>query len=263
MFRKSILIAMSVSLLAGSVLQTASAQPYGGRDNGRDYGRGNGRDYGRGNSGTSYDEAYADGYHHGWDDFRTKAPFNDRSAGVNYNYNQATRGQDPRRNNDPDQRWQQQYQRQYSYQDDNYYRECRTKTDPGGIIAGALIGGLLGNALGGGGRRGGNSGVATIAGVVLGGVAGASLTRSMDCDDRSYAYNTYYTGFNSGRAGVPYQWRNPGNGHYGEFQVNDYYSDQVGFRCANFTQQIYIDGRPQAGSGRACQQPDGTWAVVG
>jgi surface antigen len=251
MIRKSILIAMSASLLAGSVFQTASAQPYNGR----------------GNSGPSTDDAYADGYHHGWDDFRTKAPFNDRSAGVNYNYQMApppppSRGPDPRRNDDPDQRWQQQYQRQYSYQDDNYYRECRTKTDPAGVIAGALIGGLLGNALGSGGRRG-NSGVATIAGVVLGGALGASLTKSMDCDDRSYAYNTYYTGFNSGRAGVPYQWRNPGNGHYGEFRVNDYYSDPVGFRCANFTQQIYINNRPQAGSGRACQQPDGTWAVVG
>jgi surface antigen len=247
MIRKSILIAISASLLTGSVLQTANAQPYNARG--------------------SNDDAYAEGYHHGWDDFRTKAPFNDRGAGVNYNYNyqppQQQRGPDPRgRNDDPGQRWQQQYQRQYTYQDDNYYRECRTKTDPGGVIAGALIGGLLGNALGSSGRRG-NSGAATIAGVVLGGVAGAALTKSMDCEDRSYAYNTYYTGFNSGRAGVPYQWRNPGNGHYGEFRVNDYYSDPVGFRCANFTQQIYINNRPQAGSGRACQQPDGTWAIVG
>ncbi len=139
MIRKSILIAMSASLLAGSVLQTASAQSFNGRDNGR------------GNSGPSYEDGYAEGYHHGWDDHRTKAPFNDRSAGVNYNYRQAVT---PSRNDDPDQRWRQQYQRQYSYQDDNYYRECRTKTDPGGVIAGALIGGLLGNALGGSGRRG-------------------------------------------------------------------------------------------------------------
>ncbi len=256
MFRKSMIVAMSAALLAGSAFQSAGAQPF-------DDGRGNnGRgDNGRGNSAPSYEQGYADGYHHGWDDFRTKAPFNDRgtiSAPVNFPPSP------PMRNDDPAARWQQQYQRQYSYQDDNYYRECRTQTDPGGVIAGALIGGILGNALTGGGR--GNSGgraAGTIAGVVLGGALGASLTRNLDCNDRSYAYNSYYNGFNSGRAGVPFQWRNPDNGHYGEFRVNDYYNDQGGFRCANFAQQTYISRRPQAATGRACQQPDGTWAVIG
>jgi len=241
MFSKSIIAAIGTALMAGSAFQTAGAQPYNN---------------GRGNSGPSYEQGYADGYHHGWDDFRTKAPFNDRgvySPPVNF-------PQRPdMRNDDAARRWQSQYQRQYSYQDDNYYRECRTKSDPGGIIAGALIGGILGNAVSG---RGSGQAVGTIAGVVLGGALGASLTRNMDCDDRSYAYNTYYNGFNSGRAGVPYQWRNPSNGHYGDFRVNDYYNDQGGFRCANFAQQIYIGRRPQTATGRACQQPDGTWAVI-
>ena len=242
MFRKSVVFAISTTAMAGSIFQPAGAQPYNDR---------------RGNSEPSYEQGYADGYHHGWDDFRTKAPFNDRgvySPPVNFT---------PRpdmRNDDAARRWRDQYQRQYSYQDDNYYRECRTQSDPGGIIAGALIGGILGNAVSG---RGGGQAVGTIAGVVLGGALGASLTRNMDCNDRSYAYNTYYSGFNSGRAGVPYQWRNPSNGHYGDFRVNDYYNDQGGFRCANFAQEIYIRGRPQTATGRACQQPDGTWAIVG
>ena len=129
---------------------------------------------------------------------------------------------------------------------------------PAGVIAGALIGGLLGNAAGRGGGRGG----ATVAGVVVGGALGAALTRNLDCEDRSYAYKTYYDGFNAGRPNAAYQWRNPKNGHSGDFRVGDYYSDPDGFRCANYTQQIFIDGRPQAASGRACQQPDGTWAIV-
>ena len=250
MFRISILVAVSAALMAGSAFQTAGAQPFND-------GRGND---GRGNSGPSYDQAYADGYHHGWDDFRTKAPFNDHgvySPPVNF-------PQRPdMRNDDFARRWQDQYQRQYTYQDDNYYRECRTQSDPGGIIAGALIGGILGNAISSGGRgNGGGQAVGTIAGVVLGGALGASLTRNMDCNDRSYAYNTYYNGFNSGRAGVPYQWRNPSNGHYGDFRVNDYYNDQGGFRCANFAQQVTINRRSQNANGRACQQPDGTWAVI-
>ena len=160
---------------------------------------------------------------------------------------------------DQRQSWRQRYQREYSYQDDNYYRQCRTQVDPAGVIAGALIGGLLGNAMAG--RRGGRA-APTIAGVVIGGALGAALTKNLNCEDQSYAYNTYYNGFNSGRTNVPYQWRNPSSGNYGEVRVDNYYSDPGGFRCAQFNQQIFIHGRPQTGTGRACQQPDGTWAIV-
>jgi len=155
-------------------------------------------------------------------------------------------------------RWQQRYSRTYSYNDDVYYRECRNSSDPAGVIAGALIGGLLGNAIGQGGGRTG----ATVAGVIVGGAVGAALTSNLDCEDRSYAYKSYYDGFNSGRPGSRYEWRNPRNDHRGEFRVDDYYNDPEGFRCANFSQTIYISGRPQETRGRACRQPDGTWAVV-
>jgi surface antigen len=116
----------------------------------------------------------------------------------------------------------------------------------------------LGNAVGRGRGRTG----ATVAGVVVGGALGAALTRKLDCEDRSYAYKTYYDGFNAGRPNSEYRWRNPNNGHYGTFRVVDYVDDPHGFRCANYTQQIFIDGRPEAARGRACQQPDGTWTIV-
>ena len=154
-------------------------------------------------------------------------------------------------------RWSRRYSRSYSYNDDIYYRECRNSPDPAGVIAGALIGGLIGNAAGQG-RAG-----ATIAGVVVGGTVGAALTSNLDCEDRSYAYRTYYDGFNSGRPGSRYQWQNPRNDHRGEFRVGTYYNDPDGFRCANFTQTIYVQGRPQQARGRACRQPDGTWTIVG
>jgi surface antigen len=157
-----------------------------------------------------------------------------------------------------DERWRQRYSRTYSYNDDVYYRECRTGPDPAGVIAGALIGGLIGNAIGGRGNRTGP----TVAGVVVGGALGAALTSNLDCEDRSYAYRTYYDGFNSGRPGARYEWRNPRNDHRGELRVDRYYNDPDGFRCANFTQTVYIDGRPREVRGRACRQPDGTWAVV-
>ncbi len=70
------------------------------------------------------------------------------------------------------------------------------RQDPAGILAGGLIGGLLGNAAGHGHNRTGT----TFAGVnIFGGAIGAALTSNMECEDRSYAYRTYYDGFNAGR----------------------------------------------------------------
>ena len=157
---------------------------------------------------------------------------------------------------DRDQLWQQRYSRQYTYSDDVYYQQCRNTPDPAGVIVGALIGGLLGNAAGSG-RTG-----STLAGVIVGGAVGAALTSNLDCEDRSYAYKSYYDGFNAGRPNAVYRWSNPRNDHRGEFRVVDYYNDPAGFRCSNYSQTIYIDGRPQEARGRACRQPDGTWAIV-
>jgi len=156
-----------------------------------------------------------------------------------------------------DQRWDQRYAQRYTYNDDLYYRECRNKADPAGVLLGAIIGGLIGNAAGGDRDR-----AATIAGVIIGGAVGAKLTGSLDCADRSYAYRSYYDGFNSGRPGSRYSWRNPANNHRGDVVVGNYYNDRSGFRCTTFTQTIYIQGRPQVATGRACRQPDGSWAVV-
>jgi Ni/Co efflux regulator RcnB/surface antigen len=158
---------------------------------------------------------------------------------------------------DRDDRWRQRYSRDYSYNDDVYYQQCRRSPDPAGILVGGLIGGLLGNSAG----RGGNRTGATIAGVIVGGAVGGALTRNMDCEDRSYAYRTYYNGFNSGRPGN-YQWRNPRNDNRGEFRIGGYYNDPYGFRCARFDQATYIQGRAYRADGVACRQPDGSWAVV-
>jgi len=157
-----------------------------------------------------------------------------------------------------DQRWNQHYSRTYTYNDDIYYRECRNSPDPAGVLIGALIGGLLGNAAG----RGDNRTSATMAGVIVGGVVGAALTKDLDCEDRSYAYKTYYDGFNAGRPNATYRWQNPRNDHRGDFRVGTYYNDPSGFRCATYTQVIYIQGRPQEARGRACRQPDGVWTIV-
>ena len=162
-------------------------------------------------------------------------------------------------NGDRSQLWQQRYSRTYTYADDNYYQQCRTSADPAGILAGALIGGLLGNAA----TRGNARPAGTVAGIVIGGALGASLTQNMDCNDRSYSYKAYSDAFNAGRPNQQYDWRNPANGRRGSIRVGTYYNDPDGFRCTTFSQSLYINNRAQTGSGRACQQPDRTWVIVG
>lgn len=154
--------------------------------------------------------------------------------------------------------WRARYARQYDLNDDQYYRECARKPDPAGALVGAVIGGLLGNAAGN--RR--NETATTIMGVVAGGAIGAALTSKLDCNDRSYAYKTYTTGFNAGKANAYYDWQNPQSGTRGQLHVLDYYEDEDNFRCSVYSQKIWIDGRPEEARGRACQQPDGAWAII-
>jgi surface antigen len=203
------------------------------------------RDDSQQRSGTRYEDGFRDGYRSGYDTGRDNKRYDDR-IGLSSNGDQQAR-------------WRQRYAKTYTYTDDSYYQQCRSSPDPAGVIAGALIGGLLGNAVGNGGGRAGT----TFAGVILGGAVGATLTKNLDCQDRGFAYRTYYDGFNSGRPNTRYQWYNRENDHNGELRVGDYYNDPDGFRCANFSQVIYVYGRPQETRGRACKQPDGTWAIVG
>ena len=152
--------------------------------------------------------------------------------------------------------WDQRYHRTYTYQDDVNYRQCHTVLNPTGVIVGAMIGGLLGQAAGDGRAS------TTIAGVVVGGALGATLTHNFNCQDRSYAYRTYYTGFNAGRPNRSYAWRNPQDDHRGTLRVGRFYNDPDGFRCVTFRQTAYIGRRQQVAYGNACRQPDGTWAVL-
>ncbi len=154
--------------------------------------------------------------------------------------------------------WRARYSRSYNLDDDRYYQECRNKPDPAGALVGALAGGLLGNAVAGRGDKTG----ATVAGVIAGGAIGMALTTKVQCEDRSYMYKTYSDGFNAGRPGARYNWENPRTRNRGEMEVIDYYEDEDNFRCAVYANTIYIDGRREEARGRACQQPDGNWAII-
>jgi surface antigen len=127
----------------------------------------------------------------------------------------------------------------------------------GGAILGAIAGGLLGSAASNG------HGAGTAVGAIAGGLLGASIGGSLPCNDQRSAYNVYYSGFEAGRPHHRYDWRSPYDRSYGSLEVGDYYTGPEGFRCATYTQRIYVDGRPQLATGHACRRPDGSWQMLG
>ena len=118
---------------------------------------------------------------------------------------------------------------------------------------------MLGNSV----SRGPQRGAGTAVGAILGGVLGASIGKNLNCEDRSYAVDASYRGFEAGRPNSRYDWRSPRGDTYGYLQVGNYYQDRARGRCATYTQEIYVRGRPETARGRACRQPDGTWQMIG
>ena len=133
----------------------------------------------------------------------------------------------------------------------------RESNTAGGAILGAIAGGLLGNSV----SR--DRGAGTAIGAIAGGVLGASIGRSLSCQNQQYAYNVYYSGFEAGRPHHRYEWRSPYSDAHGYMEVRDYYTAREGYRCANYTQRIWVNGRPEVATGHACRRPDGTWQMVG
>lgn len=126
-----------------------------------------------------------------------------------------------------------------------------------GTIVGAVAGGLLGSQVGKGSGRVAGAAV----GAFLGGVVGNEIGRRMDEVDRRAAMEAEYRALETGRTGTVTPWRNPNTGHYGNVVPGAPYK-QNALDCRSYTHTIYIDGRPETISGRACRNPDGTWSRV-
>lgn len=165
-------------------------------------------------------------------------------------------------------------------------RGCNRGDEAMSTIVGAVIGGVIGGQFGNGGD---DRALGAVAGAVLGGAAGNSMANS-GCDgayargsryrepvqtyDNGYDYSganySYYDDESDyyGRAfetAEPYQrvrWDDPRSGNYGYVEPSDWYQDDSGNDCRQFEQTIYIDGRPQRGTGTACREPDGSWRIV-
>ncbi len=124
---------------------------------------------------------------------------------------------------------------------------------------GAVAGGLIGNAIGAGA---GNRAAGTIIGAAVGGLLGNHIGAALDDEDRRRANAAQMRALESGPSGAPVPWRNPDSGHYGNIVPGPSYQVN-GVPCRQFTETIYIGGKPQVERGTACRNPDGTWTAVG
>jgi len=84
----------------------------------------------------------------------------------------------------------------------------------------------------------------TIAGVLLGAVAGYALTHDVDCNDRNYAEPTYSRGL-EGPVGQRYGWRNDNDRDYGNFTpTREYQRDN--YTCRDYNASTWRHGPPHA-----------------
>lgn len=226
MFKKTSLAILTAALAAGSAIQPAGAQ--------------------------GYNDQYNNPYN---DQYNNSQQYNDNQYDPNYD----RYGPPPAADRYGADRYGPPPAYAYRAEQDPYYRDCvqqRQGNTAGGLIIGAIAGGVLGNAI----SRGPQRGPGTALGAILGGAVGAGIGSNLRCEDRAYVYRTYYDGFERGRPHARYAWRRGGINGY--MQVGDYYRGPQGYRCATYTQQIYVRGRPEVAEGHACRQPDGNWVLI-
>ncbi len=139
---------------------------------------------------------------------------------------------------------------------------CQTAQDSPkqtvGTLLGAGLGALAGSQIG--------SGKGQLAAVAIGALGGAylgsELGKSLDRADRQAAQANAQNGLEYSRTGQTTAWRNPDSGHSGTFTPTRTYQTASGGNCREFETTIYVEGREETGTGRACRQTDGTWKIV-
>lgn len=124
--------------------------------------------------------------------------------------------------------------------------------------SGAVLGGLLGSQVGGGSGAKWATGV----GVLLGALVGSDIGRSLDKADMAYASRAN-TQAHTAPIGEPISWNNPESGNSGVVTpTRDGYSSS-GRYCREYQQEIIVGGEKQQAYGTACQEPDGSWEIIG
>lgn len=127
-----------------------------------------------------------------------------------------------------------------------------------GTIAGAGLGALLGSQLGSGKGK-----IAAIAmGTIAGAWAGSEIGKSLDKADKEYAQRTAQDALEYNKVKQASTWRNPDSGNSGTVTPISTYRSSEGTDCREFETSIYVNGKQEKGTGKACRQADGTWKIA-
>lgn len=128
----------------------------------------------------------------------------------------------------------------------------------GGTLIGAGLGALLGSQVGSG--KGKLAAVAV--GALAGAWAGSEVGKSLDKADKMYAQRNAQDSLEYSQVGQSKAWRNPDSGNSGTLTPTRTYKTASGENCRDFETTIYVGGKQETGTGRACRQPDGTWQII-
>ena len=128
----------------------------------------------------------------------------------------------------------------------------------GGTLLGAGLGALIGSQVGSG--KGQMAAIAV--GALAGAWAGSEVGKSLDKADKAYAERTAQNSLEYAQVGQAQAWRNPDSGNSGTFTPTSTYQSADRQNCREFETTIYVGGKQETGTGRACRRPDGTWKIV-
>ncbi len=127
-----------------------------------------------------------------------------------------------------------------------------------GTLIGAGLGGLAGSQVGSGtGQL-----VAIGAGVLLGGLLGNEVGKSLDKADIAYAERNAQETLEYQPTGSTATWINPDSGNSGSITPTATYQSAGGEYCREYQQTVTVGGDEQSAYGTACRQPDGSWKLV-
>ncbi len=127
-----------------------------------------------------------------------------------------------------------------------------------GTLIGAGLGGLAGSQVGSGtGQL-----VAIGAGVLLGGLLGNEVGKSLDKADIAYAERNAQETLEYQPTGATTSWVNPDSGNSGSITPTATYQSTGGEYCREYQQTVTVGGEQQSAYGTACRQPDGSWKLV-
>ena len=127
-----------------------------------------------------------------------------------------------------------------------------------GTLGGAVVGGLIGSQIGDGTGQLLATGIGVAAGAMIGREIGASLDRA----DRAAMAQANQQAL-SAPVGQEITWNNPDSGNYGMVKTVRDGRSSAGAYCREYQQDVWVNGELQRAYGTACQQPDGSWQIVG